>query len=186
MGRPDYYEFLQISPNAEMETIHRVFRFLASRYHPDNTETGDAEKFSLLRQAYEVLADPAKRAAYDASCKDGTTEPDPLLTSIDFMDSLQGELNRRLALLAILYARRRINSYSPQVSLEEVETRMGIPREYLEFTIWYLSKKGLITRGDDSAFTLTADGVDHVEAQHEKLPVLRGLLTRGARVVPAA
>ena len=40
---PDYYEFLQISPNAEPETIHRVYRFLAGRYHPDNPDTGDPE-----------------------------------------------------------------------------------------------------------------------------------------------
>jgi curved DNA-binding protein len=32
----DYYEFLQISPNADVDTIHRVYRFLAARFHPDN------------------------------------------------------------------------------------------------------------------------------------------------------
>jgi len=45
----DYYEFLQISPNAEPGTIHRVYRFLAGRF-TDNPETGDAEKFFLLKQ----------------------------------------------------------------------------------------------------------------------------------------
>ena len=34
MNLPDYYEFLQISPNAEFDTIHRVHRFLALRFHP--------------------------------------------------------------------------------------------------------------------------------------------------------
>ena len=37
----DYYEILQISPNAEPETVHRVFRLLAQRCHPDNAETGN-------------------------------------------------------------------------------------------------------------------------------------------------
>ena len=37
----DYYELLQISPNAEPETIHRVYRLLAQRFHPDNGQTGD-------------------------------------------------------------------------------------------------------------------------------------------------
>ena len=37
----DYYEFLQISPHADYETIHRVYRYLASRFHPDNPDTGD-------------------------------------------------------------------------------------------------------------------------------------------------
>src|SRR5690349_16403535 len=44
----DYYEFLQISSKAEMATIQRIYRFLAGRYHPDNPETGDPEKFLLL------------------------------------------------------------------------------------------------------------------------------------------
>ena len=44
METPNYYEFLQISPNAEPDTIHRVYRFLAARFHPDNPETGDADK----------------------------------------------------------------------------------------------------------------------------------------------
>ena len=43
MELPDYYEFLQISPNAQTSTIHRVYRFLAGRLHPDIAETGDAE-----------------------------------------------------------------------------------------------------------------------------------------------
>jgi curved DNA-binding protein CbpA len=52
MNVPDYYEFLQISPNAEPETIHRVYRYLAGRFHQDNPCTGDAENFYLLKEAY--------------------------------------------------------------------------------------------------------------------------------------
>jgi DnaJ-class molecular chaperone len=39
---PDYYEALQISVNAEPDTVHRVFRLLAQRFHPDNHETATA------------------------------------------------------------------------------------------------------------------------------------------------
>ena len=67
MKIPDYYEFLQISPKAEPETIHRVYRFMAARFYPDNTSTGDPENFFLLSQAYKVLSDPERRAQYDAS-----------------------------------------------------------------------------------------------------------------------
>jgi len=42
---PDYYEILQISPNADTDTIHRVFQLLAARLHPDNPQTGDRDKF---------------------------------------------------------------------------------------------------------------------------------------------
>jgi DnaJ-class molecular chaperone len=106
MEIPDYYEFLQISRNAESETIHRVYRFLAARFHPDNAETGDASQFFLLKQAYDVLSDPERRAKYDASFEDEVPPPDPLSSSIDFMDQIDGELNRRLAVLAVLYIRR--------------------------------------------------------------------------------
>jgi curved DNA-binding protein CbpA len=177
METPNYYEFLQISPNAEPDTIHRIYRFLAARLHPDNAETGDAGKFFLLKQAYDVLSDPVQRAKYDATYEMDVPPPDPLSTSVDFMDSIDGELNRRLAVLAVLYIRRRTNPARPEVSLMEVEVRMGFPRDYLEFTMWYLQKKGYITRADNSAFTLTAEGVDFVESQRGNIPVLNKLLT---------
>ncbi len=61
----DYYEALQISPNADADTIHRIYRILAQRYHPDNQQTGNLELFRTLTEAYRALADPEKRAAYD-------------------------------------------------------------------------------------------------------------------------
>ncbi len=181
----DYYEFLQISSNAEPETIHRVFRFLAARFHPDNPETGNLEAFARLKQAYDVLRDPERRAHYDAASKKETTQSDALSASIDFMDDMEGELNRRLALLALLYVRRRTTPDFPQVSLAEVEERMGFPRDYLGFTTWYLRNKGYITRADNSDFALTADGVDFVELQRGKLPILNKMLTSGTGSVAA-
>ena len=61
----DYYEALQISPNADPDTIQRVFRLLAQRFHPDNQETGNESRFRLLHEAYVTLNDPEKRAQYD-------------------------------------------------------------------------------------------------------------------------
>lgn len=176
----DYYEFLQISPNAEPATIHRVYRFLAGRLHPDNPGTGNAEKFRLLKQAFDVLSDPERRAEYDATYKKEAPQPIPLSTSIDFMDNINGELNRRLAVLALLYIQRRTNPFKPEVSLGEVEARMGFPRDYLYFTTWYLSNKKYITQADNSDFTLTALGVDFVESNRANVPVLNRLLTSGA------
>jgi curved DNA-binding protein len=184
LNPPDYYEFLQISPNAEGETIHRVYRFLATRLHPDNPETGDVEKFVLLKQAYEVLSNPTFRAEYDAARKKEEPQAVPLSTTIDFMDNMEGELNRRLAVLAVLYIHRRTSPYSPEVSLLEVERRLGFPRDYLEFASWYLRNKGYITRADNSDFTLTVGGVDFVESQRVNIPILNKLLTNGA--VPSA
>ncbi len=61
----DYYEVLQVNTSADPETIDRVYRLLAQRYHPDNQQTGDENRFRTLLEAYTVLRDPEKRARYD-------------------------------------------------------------------------------------------------------------------------
>ena len=62
-----YYEVLQVSKTASETEIKRAYRKLAMRYHPDrNPEDAQAEeKFKEITEAYEVLSDPQKRAAYD-------------------------------------------------------------------------------------------------------------------------
>src|SRR5579871_1234648 len=176
----DFYELLEISPKATQETIHRVYRFLATRYHPDHSETGDLEKFSQLASAYKVLSDPAKRAEYNAErALRSATFSHPMSETVDFMDHAQGDLNRRLGVLAILYYRRRMNPDSPEVDLNEIERRMGFPRDYLDFTMWYLTKKKYITRSDNGEFTLTVEGVDFIESQRASIPLLDNLLTPG-------
>lgn len=182
MKNVDYYEFLQISPNADYDTIHRVYRFLAARFHPDNPTSGDPEKFFMLKTAYDVLSNPESRNEYDNARQLESADKTPLSSTVDFLDQFEGELNRRLAVLAVLYYRRRNNPNEPSVSLMEIETQMGFPRDYLDFTTWYLLKKGYITRADNSDFTLTAEGVDFVETQRVHLPVLNRMLTSGTTV----
>lgn len=62
----DYYEVLGVSRDATDEEVKRAFRKLAFQYHPDrNREDGAEEKFKEINEAYEVLSDANKRAAYD-------------------------------------------------------------------------------------------------------------------------
>ena len=183
---PNYYEFLQVSSLAETETIQRVYHFLAKRYHPDHPGTGNIEKFSLLTEAWNVLSDSDRRAAYDTALAREASSQNPLSDSVDFMDDLDGEKNRRLAVLAMLYARRRSHPDRPSLSLHEVESGMGFPREYLDFALWYLARKGYISRADNADFTLTVDGVDFVESERPHLPLLQKMLTSGPIREPAA
>jgi len=65
----DYYERLEISPNANPDTIERMFRYFVQRYHPDNQETGNRDRFDLIIEAHATLRDPIKRAQYDVQHK---------------------------------------------------------------------------------------------------------------------
>jgi molecular chaperone DnaJ len=62
----DYYEVLGVSRDASSENIKKAFRKLAFQCHPDhNHEDGAEARFKEINEAYEVLADPEKRSAYD-------------------------------------------------------------------------------------------------------------------------
>jgi DnaJ-class molecular chaperone len=69
-GYVDYYEVLQVSESAEPETISRVYRIFAQRYHPDNRETGNEVRFREITEAYHVLSNPERRAQFDATHQD--------------------------------------------------------------------------------------------------------------------
>lgn len=69
----DYYELLEISKDADKQTIKKAYRKLALEFHPDRNQ-GDAEaeaKFKLINEAYEILSDDEKRAVYDRYGRDG-------------------------------------------------------------------------------------------------------------------
>jgi len=164
----DHYEVLQVNPNAEVETIQRVFRLLAQRFHPDNKESGDERRFREIQEAYTVLNDPEKRARYDISYQQHRNNRWRLVSAGAQAESdFEIEQMVRLTLLEALYTKRRVEPHSPAIFSTELETLLGRPREHLEFTIWYLVQRKYLTRDDQSRLMITADGVDYLEQNYK-------------------
>ena len=180
----DYYDVLQVSVNADPETIHRIYRILAQRFHPDNTATGDADRFRVITEAYRVLSDPERRAQYDVNHSDQRRERSQLLAEmVRVQNDVEFEQLARLTLLEALYARRRLDPRQPGVFDADLEELVGRPREHLEFTLWYLGQKGFVDRSDGSRLTITADGVEWFEEHSTRQQSLLRLSAANAEAV---
>lgn len=170
----DYYEVLQVSDSAELETIHRVYRLLAQRFHPDNSETGNPARFRMISEAYTVLSNPEERARYDILHQQQKQDRWRLVsTGGDADNDFEMEQRVRLTVLEVLYTKRRMEPREPAVYTLELETMIGRPREHLEFTVWFLGQKKFVTRDDNSRLVITADGVEYLEANYRTNTRLR-------------
>jgi len=162
---PDYYEILQISTKADPDMIHRVYRLLAQRYHPDNTVTGDENAFRTITEAYNILSDPQKRAAYDVNYQSNKQLRWQIFQQQEAVTGKAAEKAKRRGILDLLYTARRNQPAAPSMTLHELEDLLGCPREHLEFSLWYLRENGLITRSDNARYSITVKGVDYNEGE---------------------
>jgi len=159
----DYYDVLQLSPKADPDTIHRVFRMLAQRYHPDNRESGNEELFKQVMAAYEVLSDPERRASFDASRLANNRIRWRIFDQPQTAAGVEAEKRKRQGILSLLYAKRIGEPQQPLMGVHEFEDLLACPREHLEFTLWYLKDSGLISRSDNGRYGITVKGVDQAE-----------------------
>jgi curved DNA-binding protein CbpA len=172
----DYYDVLQVSPSAEPDTIHRVYRLLAQRFHPDNKETGNPAKFREVADAFAVLGDVEKRARYDLVHDRQQKERWRLVeTGANADHDFELEQRIRLTVLEVLYTKRRTDPHGDGLSLLDLEKFTGRAREQLEFSMWYLSNRKFVARSDSSLYVITADGVDHLEKNYDAHPQTRRL-----------
>jgi curved DNA-binding protein len=158
----DYYEDLQVNPNADFEMIERVFRLLAKRYHPDNKQTGNTDKFDIIYKAYQILSDPEKRVAYDARYEQANASRWKIYDEASQSDGFEDDTRIRNGVLSLLYVSRRKDALNPGMGIMELEKFLGCPQQIMEFHIWYLKEKGWILRSDTGEYAITASGVDEV------------------------
>jgi curved DNA-binding protein CbpA len=159
----DYYEVLQLSPNADADTIERVFRHLAKKFHPDNINSADNEIFIKIVEAYRTLADPETRAGYDVQYQDYWNNKWKLTTEANDKTALDDDQKTREYLLSLMYTQRRRNMKNPGLGDYEMARLLGKPVELLEFHLWYLKAKGWLERLDSGLMAISARGVDQVE-----------------------
>lgn len=158
----DYYELLQVSPNADPDTIRRVFKHLAKKCHPDLNNGGDVELFRQLLKAHNVLTDAEQRAAYDVKYQEYWDQKWQLVRQATNGGGLDNaELRERL--LTLFYVQRRTDMRHPGLGDMELARLLRTPIEFVEFEIWYLREKGWISRLESGHLAISAAGVDEIE-----------------------
>ncbi|MEO8050421.1 MAG: DnaJ domain-containing protein [Acidobacteriota bacterium] len=162
---PDHYQVLQVSRTADVDTIRRVFHVLAQRYHPDNRETGDPDKFRGVVEAHTVLGDPIKRAAHDVFLAGEDKIRFKLFDSLQSTEGVQAEVRKRLGILRLLYAKRLTDAQQPAMRGRDFAEMLACPLEHLEFALWMLREQRLIGRSDSNHFEITWQGVQAFEAE---------------------
>lgn len=159
---------MQISPNADDDTIQQMFRHLAKKWHPDRQQS-DPERFRLLMEAHKTLTNPERRAAYDLKYQRFWESKWNLVSDASDGRAFVDDSEVREGLLSLYYVQRRSKMNNPGLGEMEVARLMRIPIHLIEFHIWYLKEKGWIQRLENGQLALTALGVDQVEKSRLKL-----------------
>ncbi len=162
-GFVDYYELLQLSPNADTDTVERVFRHLAKKYHPDNTESGNSDRFNMIVEAHRVLSDPEARSGYDVKYQDYWNNKWKIASEASDGTTYGDDREVRESLLSILYIQRRRSAKNPGLGDYEMARLIGRPGELVDFHLWYLKSKGWVERTDTGYLAISVLGVDEVE-----------------------
>jgi len=165
----DYYELLQISPNADEDTIQRIFRHLAKKLHPDSSTHGDPERFNRLLEAYRTLTDASQRAAYDVAHRQHWEQAWKVAAEASDANPISDDGRVRVRLLSLFYVQRRRNMRNPGIGQVELEKLLDLTPEHLAFHLWYLREKSWIQRLETGLLAITADGVDQVERDRVQL-----------------
>lgn len=166
----DHYEILQVSQGADGETIERVYRLLAKRYHPDNAMTGDSDRFTEVRRAFEVLSNSERRAEYDVKYDSEKSLQWQIFEQGAAMNSHEQDRRVFHGILSLLYVARRRDPDDGGMGTVHLEKMLGTPREHLVFPLWYLRRRGWVELLPNGLLAITVDGVDKLGSDDLALP----------------
>src|SRR5215475_487776 len=169
MNTADAYEILQLSPKAHPVMVTRAFRILAAMYHPDNEHTGNRTVFESVVEAYRLLSDPVRRAAYDRE-RIAPPQSSDLPGGGPEKSRRRPDSERRLRnlILTTLYHTRRNSLGKPGLSLWVLTELTDSTLDEVQFSVWYLRGKKFVESDGDDGVAISVAGVDHVE-QNETL-----------------
>ena len=160
----DHYDVLGIDPKFDSETLQSAYAELARKFHPNNPDTGDQEAFDAVNAAYEVLSDPAQRLAFDNLKGVGEDTNCPQFSGIEFFESLGSDAGLRVALLCILYERRKKKPLKPGLPMRYVEAMLNADLDELFFVLWYAKQRGWVSSDDKSNLLITVQGMDYLDS----------------------
>ena len=166
----DHYEILQVSQTADTETIERVFRLLAKRYHPDNSTSGSGSRFNEVHTAYTLLSNPEKRAQYDVQYDQEKTNQWQVFDQSAAGDDRNQDQRLFHGILSVLYVARRRDPEAGGLGEYHLERTLATPREHLAFPLWYLKQRGWVERLENGVLAITVDGVDMIGSKTLSLP----------------
>jgi curved DNA-binding protein len=166
----DHYEVLQLSPNANAETVERVYRLLAKRYHPDNQTTGDEAIFGQVHEAHQVLSDPHRRAEYDVKYDENRRLQWKIFDQGSAADGREQDRRVFHGILSLLYIARRRDPHAGGLGAVNLERLLGISQQELEFSLWYMRQRSWITVLDTGQYAITVDGIDKLGSKELSLP----------------
>ena len=169
----DHYETLQVSPNADAETIERVHRHLAKRYHPDNQLTGNTNRFAAVQDAYAVLGHPEQRAAYDVKYDENRSKQWKIFDQESAADNREEDRRIFHGILSLLYAAKRQDPQSGGLGAVNMERNLGVTQEHMSFPLWYLKEHGWVTVQDNGQYAITVAGVDKITSREFEMPKRR-------------
>jgi len=95
--------------------------------------------------------------------KGGEDKTEFNFSGLDFFAALGHETALRAALLCVLYDRRRLKPFTPGLSMRRVEAMLETTSEGLNFALWYLKQRSLVTSDDKSNLLITVEGMDYLE-----------------------